>query len=551
MYDQNQNEQGYQGENRAASKPASTPNPAWQSQNGEIPFPYLQPEPRPRPVYGVLDGVFAWLSIVVGYLTVQAFPIVQNTLGGMLCVCLLFGFSALYLVQSKTRLSRSAILFVAASGVLSLGLITGANSVIQRLLFTALVFFLLYFIYASCGLAGNSFFGDHTVLHALYAVFVLPLESVSHIFHALPIRSKQGAGRVLRTVGWTALGLAVAILPTTVIVLLLSYDASFKSLLEQIFSFSPKNLGEILLDLILALVIAVLLFGALFGAKWKRCELGERENTLGGPNTHILPKALLCAAVTPILAVYVIFFISQADWYLSAFTGVLPADMTYATYARSGFFELCWVCALNALFLLLFNLLIRRREGERGILRAIYSALLSIFTLVLIATALAKMCLYIDSYGLTQKRVWASWFMLLLAALFIAVLVAQFARRIRLVAVLLVICIVFFGILVLVDIDGMIADYNVTAYLSGELDHVDVGTLEAYGVSSVPALCRLERTLAERSYLTVDEAEVLQATQKVLDGMDQILSESSDSIFAFNIPTARAKAALTAREAKS
>ncbi|MBE6554256.1 MAG: DUF4173 domain-containing protein [Ruminococcaceae bacterium] len=550
MQDQNQNRQNSESEQRSDSKP--TTNETWQTPNGNIPFPYpFQTTPRPRPDYRVLDGIFAWISIVVGYLTVQAFPIVQNTLGGMLCVWLLFAFSALYLVRSKLVLSRSAILFVAASGILSLGLITGANHMIQRLLFTALTFFLLYFIYASCGLAGKHFFGDRTVLHAFQAVLVLPLESVAHIFHALPIRSKQGAGRVLRTVGWTVLGFAVAIIPTTVIVLLLSYDESFKSLLEQIFSFSPKNIGEILLDLILAFVIAILLFGSLFGAKQKRIELAEGENTLDVPNTHILPKALLCAAVTPILAVYVIFFISQADWYLSAFTGVLPADLTYAAYARNGFFELCWVCALNAVFLLLFNLLIRRKEGERGILRAIYSALLSVCTLVLIATALAKMCLYINSYGLTQKRVWTSWFMLLLAALFIAVLVAQFTKRIRLVAVLLVICIVFFGLLVLVDIDGMIADYNVDAYLSGKLDRVDVETLESYGVSSVPALCRLERTLGERDSMTEADALLLTDVQQALERMETVLSEMGNSFFSFNLPTVRAKAAMNARTADS
>ena len=75
---------------------------------------------------------------------------------------------------------------------------------------------------------------------------------------------------------------------------------------------------------------------------------------------HVLPRALLCAAVTPILAVYVIFFISQWSYYVSAFTNVLPADLTYAAYAREGFFQLCGVSALNAAMLLLFNLLIRK-----------------------------------------------------------------------------------------------------------------------------------------------------------------------------------------------
>ena len=194
--------------------------------------------------------------------------------------------------------------------------------------------------------------------------------------------------------------------------------------------------------------------------------------------------------------------------------------------------------------MILFNALIRKREGERGVIQKLYSTLISLSTLVLIATALSKMVLYIGSYGLTQKRVYASWLMLLLAAVFIVVLLAQFIKRIRLIPVAVALCVIFFAFVALPDVDGMIASYNVNAYLSGDLSDVDVDTIADYGVSSVPVLVELRDELSKRSFLTVEESDIIQKAEKALDGIKKELSEQPDHIFTFNIPTARARALL-------
>lgn len=53
--------------------------------------------------------------------------------------------------------------------------------------------------------------------------------------------------------------------------------------------------------------------------------------------------------------------------------------------------------------------------------------MLSIFTLILIATAISKMVMYISVYGLTQLRFYTTWFMLLLAVIFVMIIVKQSA----------------------------------------------------------------------------------------------------------------------------
>ena len=121
--------------------------------------------------------------------------------------------------------------------------------------------------------------------------------------------------------------------------------------------------------------------------------------------------------------VYLFFFVSQWDYYLSAFTGKLPEGVVnYAEYARSGFFELCTVSAINLVIITAIALFMKRSGNGEKIFLRIVSALFSVMTLVLIGTALAKMYLYIDRFGLTVKRLLSSWLMIVIALIFVFVI---------------------------------------------------------------------------------------------------------------------------------
>jgi Domain of unknown function (DUF4173) len=83
------------------------------------------------------------------------------------------------------------------------------------------------------------------------------------------------------------------------------------------------------------------------------------------------------------------------------------AHLTYAQYARHGFFELVLVAALTLPLLLLGDwLLAAERRGRRAfrILAAILLALL----FVVIVSALQRMRLYEREYGLTELRLYAT-----------------------------------------------------------------------------------------------------------------------------------------------
>ena len=93
-------------------------------------------------------------------------------------------------------------------------------------------------------------------------------------------------------------------------------------------------------------------------------------------------------------------------------------NLTYAEYARHGFFELVAVAALVLPVVLAADWVLRR-EGRRDelVVRAL-SAVLVGLVLVVMASALQRMRLYEQAYGLTELRVYATGIIIWLGAVF-------------------------------------------------------------------------------------------------------------------------------------
>jgi hypothetical protein len=92
--------------------------------------------------------------------------------------------------------------------------------------------------------------------------------------------------------------------------------------------------------------------------------------------------------------------------------------LTYAEYARRGFFELVWVAALALPLLLVAHSLLRRDAATIGLFRALAGAQIALL-FVIMASAVARMRLYQGEYGLTELRLYTTAFMLWLGLVFV------------------------------------------------------------------------------------------------------------------------------------
>ena len=89
--------------------------------------------------------------------------------------------------------------------------------------------------------------------------------------------------------------------------------------------------------------------------------------------------------------------------------------LTYAEYARQGFFELVVVAALVLPVLLVADWALRRERPRHAVVFRVLAGVLVALLLVVMASALQRMRLYQRAYGLTELRVYATGFMLWLA----------------------------------------------------------------------------------------------------------------------------------------
>ncbi|MCL2487435.1 MAG: DUF4173 domain-containing protein [Oscillospiraceae bacterium] len=280
-----------------------------------------------------------------------------------------------------------------------------------------------------------------------------------------------------KKIGWALLGLLITVpLMAVIWTLLAQADDLFAGLTENVFGWLgqlfKQDFGTYFIRCVFSIPIALFFFGMLYGtAHPKDKQTGEKEPYAG------VSTVLLLSAGLPVCLLYLVFFISQAPYYISAFADLLPAGYTYAGYARQGFFQLCAVAGINLGIVMLIRLIGRwTRKGDRRPLvkpLRIYTAVLCGFTLLLIATALRKMLMYIDIHGLTTLRVYTSWFMLLLALIFAVVLAGQWLTKLRTVRWVAAVFLIMFALLQFIHVDGWIAGYNYDRYRAGSLETTD------------------------------------------------------------------------------
>lgn len=366
-------------------------------------------------------------------------------------------------------------------------------------------------------------------------------------------KSNKGGRFILKIL----LGLIVAVVPTMIIFTLLSYDDGFSDIIGEILNFENFDLLSHIVKLIFAFPLGAYAYSIYISSVDKKCEniLTPESCKKSMTSMHFAPPITILTFILPILFIYVVFFISQWKYYVSGFTGVLPDSFSYAQYAREGFFQLCTVSVINLLILIVITLFLKRKQDKPSLLLKVISIIFSAFTLVLISTALAKMVMYIDCYGLTPKRVYATWLMAVLVLVFVLIIIKQFIKKLRLIALSLAILIIMFTALSLSEVESFIAQYNVDRYMDATLSTVDVEALDELGDPAVPQLVRLYEVLKNELDGKEDEPEYVKKYDLYVEVTDTLRSRGieyrqsreenkNSSVWSFTLPSYRALEAL-------
>lgn len=488
--------------------------------------------------YDAFECVFAWLCLLIGYLFCCAFPPMDFPLG-MFSV-MVFGVAVTFitLLKKKAKISVSVMVSGFLSLAFSFTFLLNTDLFPMFIAFVCALVFYGFFVYRATGNVSGKGNGDFLPLELLRALKGFSILAIADMFRLMFTRKNKSFKALLKIL----IGLIAAVIPTAVVISLLSYDGRFSELLRNAFSFIIDfDFREQLLYISFGCIVAMYIFGVYAVNTSDRKPIDCESLRQKTERVRFAPLLTVVATLFPLAVVYIFFFVSQWDYYLSAFTGKLPEGVVnYADYARSGFFELCTVSAINLVIIIAVALFTRRSgKGEKVFLRVV-SALFSVMTLVLIGTALAKMSLYIDRFGLTEKRLLSSWLMIVIALVFVFIVIRSIFAKFRLFAVSTVAIVLMCGVLAVSDYGSFIANYNVERYVSGETDEIDLKALINADTSAVPAIVRLMEHCQENG--KTDSYGYTRLNSKLLDEKKHL--ERENTVFSFSFPNQRAKNAI-------
>ncbi|MBR2671321.1 MAG: DUF4173 domain-containing protein [Oscillospiraceae bacterium] len=390
---------------------------------------------------------------------------------------LTFIIITVYLASKKRYFGMGAFAFISGCLALvsSLAFSVSGNSAVNTCLFLVTL------------LLGFKWFGALAGWNDIVGVIPMVLDSV---FGNLG----RNFGTVIRSLGMkkdgkkspliTGLIGAAVSLPVLAVVtgLLISSDAAFSGLVNFL-------VGDPLLLMMKAIA------GLCFAPFVVVYAVGLRKSCQRFPAAARKMEGIEAVAVNSFLAVlsacYLLYLFSQSAYFFSAFSGLLPEEFTFAEYARRGFFEMSVIAVINFALVSVSAWAVKKRNEKTPVLTKVLDVFISVFTLIIIGTALSKMIMYMREYGLTRLRLETSMFMIFLAVVFIVLIIRVLGVKIPVFKIALCTACVILAVSGFAGINRVVGEYNTEAYFSGKLEKVDIETIYELGPEGIPSLVRL------------------------------------------------------------
>jgi hypothetical protein len=302
-----------------------------------------------------------------------------------------------------------------------------------------------------------------------------------------------GAGREIfsglgKHKGWTKVlaGIIIA-LPLLFIIgaLFAQADAVFGKMFAELYRLEDigQNAARLIRDIIVA--VYFLCAGWLIYTR-------TRDGRGAKPGLPALPfdKTIVATVLACLNILFIIFVTVQIVAFFGGDAFVRAQGISYAEYARNGFFQLLAVAGIVFVSLAV----IYRHTHLRAWATRLLSLGLIIETGVVIASAIRRLLLYIDAYGLSVSRYWAMVVIILIAAVLATMAVAALAKidYAPLAKGTFIVLLIAFPLLLLYNVEGYVVRVNASRFISGKTDKLDIVYLEQnLSVDALPALSEL------------------------------------------------------------
>lgn len=268
----------------------------------------------------------------------------------------------------------------------------------------------------------------------------------SHGFAYLAEAKGEAAGKRRKTAAAAGIGVLIAAgFLLLVFPMLLRSDLVFAEIFQGMFI--EIELGpafEIGVMILIGFTASYALLGALCSKEFEEAERARRNY-----------NALTGITFTGILAAVYALYAGVQVRYLFLKLGSLPHGVTYSSYARQGFFELLFVGVLNFILVLACMALFQENKFLHRTLTVICGC-----TFIMIASAVYRMVLYVQTYHLTLLRILVLWFLAVLALIMGGVTVSIYRKGFPMFRYIAVVVGCGYILLSFAKPDRLIAEYN-------------------------------------------------------------------------------------------
>ena len=441
--------------------------------------------PSPKKVYNPLgkkDGIFLLLYFFASFLVVDFGFFHGFHLGFTIAYFALFALTTAYLYKKENKVN----LFSSACGVISLAGAVTFSLYNNYFINTVMVFlitglFIIYSIGLSSTFEQNQ--GSYKMLYDIFGGTVSkPLENLPDVFGSAKASINRGKGNFNAIIG-AALALPVLLV---IIPLLIESDAAFEGLVKLI----AKNVGIYILELIIAIVVLPYVFSFMHSKKYAK-SAGKSSQTIIKSR---IPVAGSVSFLCVISFTYLVYLFSQLAYFFSAFSGLLPDgyDKTASEFARRGFFEMFAICAINIVMISVVSAFSKQNaKGKTALSIKLLSLFISLFSVLMIFTAIQKMKLNISIYGYTINRLLVSVFMIMMLLIIAFFILHIFVPKVRYMQPIILVCSCIFVVMSFANLNAVVAAHNINAYNAKEIDMLDMEEIDELGDAAVPYLIKL------------------------------------------------------------
>jgi hypothetical protein len=396
-----------------------------------------------RPKFMLVGGVSLFFSLALTVLFYKA----NFGLNMLLFSVVVIGL--LYFLMHKLSIPMKPATYVCYLGVVLLGL-SSMLTVSEMLQFFNTVGSLLLLDISIL----HQFYEDHewNFSKHLKRVFTLPFTCITTL--GLPFidsyeflrKKKLFQNKVTFNI---LIGVLISIPLLGIVMLLLSSaDLLFRNMTEDIVSliFSQDIFNVALLFLFGFLACYCIICGSV-----EKTGIEERNDL-----TKKAPASIAITILTILGMVYVLFCGIQIFYLFIHGLFTLPAEFTFAEYARRGFFELVAVTAINILLILLSTTLFEESKLIRILLTG-----MTVCTYIMIGSAFYRMFLYIGEYQLTHLRLLVLLFLTLNSFVLAGILISVYRKKFPLFGYCVTVISLGFLVFSFAKPDYIIASYNI------------------------------------------------------------------------------------------